>query len=265
MKNYLLIALLLLSVVAFAQEEASADEAAALEKAIQNPIASLISLPFQNNTDFGIGDDDRTKNVLNIQPVVPLSIGDNTKLIVRTIIPIVNQPIANDKSQFGLGDISLSLFFTPAKPGKFIWGVGPALGFPTGMDEVLGSQKWTAGPSVIGLIQPKGWTMGALIQNTWSYAGHSDRADVNFFYSQVFVTKNLPKSWYVNTAPIITANWDASSGQQWTLPLGAGFGKLFKIGKMPLNGQVGYYNYVVAPDNGPEWQLRVQLNLLFPQ
>ena len=265
MKKQLSILMILFTMVCFAQEENTTSEAQDLEKAIQNPIASLISLPFQNNTDFGIGPDNRTKNVLNIQPVVPLSLGENTKLIVRTIIPIVNQPIANDKSQFGLGDIALSLFFTPAKPGKLIWGAGPALGFPTAMDEVLGSQKWSAGPSVIGLIQPEGWTMGMLLQNTWSYAGASDRADVNFFYSQVFVTKNLPKGWYINTAPIITANWEATSGQEWTVPLGLGAGKLFKIGKMPLNGQVGYYNYVVAPDNGPGWQLRVQLNLLFPQ
>jgi len=265
MKNYLSIAVLLFSVVCFSQEEPSTDEAAKLAKAIQNPIASLISVPLQNNTDFGIGPDNRTKNVLNIQPVVPLSLSENTKLIVRTIIPIVNQPISNDKSQFGLGDMSLSLFFTPAKPGKLIWGAGPALGIPTGMDEVLGSQKWSAGPSVIGLIQPEGWTMGMILQNTWSYAGHSDRSDVNFFYSQVFVTKNLPKGWYINTAPIITANWEAEdSSNQWTVPLGAGFGKLFKIGNMPINGQAGYYNYVVAPDNGPDWQLRVQLSLLFP-
>lgn len=270
MKKQLSILMILFTLVCFAQEEnTSADEAAALEKAIQNPIASLISLPFQNNTDFNIGPDNRTRNVLNIQPVVPLSVGENTKLIVRTIIPIINQPIVgvdgSEKSQFGLGDIALSLFFTPAKPGKLIWGVGPAFGFPTGMDEVLGTQKWSAGPALIGLIQPDGWTLGMTVQNTWSFAGVSDRADVNLFYTQVFIVKNLPNKWYVNTTPIITANWEAASGQEWTVPLGAGFGKLFKIGKMPLNGQLGYYNYVVAPDNGPGWQLRVQLNLLFPQ
>lgn len=276
MKIKITILTCLLSLISFAQEEntttqeeITTSETLDLEKAIQNPIASMISLPFQSNTDFNIGPDDRTRSVLNIQPVVPVSLGENTKLIVRTIIPVVlTQPtygVNGEDSQSGLGDIGMSLYFTPAKTGKIIWGVGPALGFPTATDEKLGTQKWSAGPSFIGLVQPKGWTMGFIVQNTWSYAGNSDRADVNLFYSQVFITKNLPNQWYVNTAPIITSNWEAPSGQQWTVPLGAGVGRLFFIGKMPFNGQVGYYNHVVAPDNGPEWQLRVQLNLLFPQ
>jgi hypothetical protein len=259
------IVLLLIPSAIRAQEEAQETK---LADAIQNPIAALISVPFQNNTDFGIGPENKTKNTLNIQPVVPVGISSGTNMIVRTIIPLVSQPYGSEdgsKSKFGLGDIALSVFFTPAKPGKLIWGVGPALGLPTATDEVLGTQKWSAGPSIIALVQPKGWTIGGLAQNTWSYAGKSSRSDVNFFYSQIFIVKNLPKGWYVNTAPIITANWNAPSGDQWLVPLGAGFGKLFKIGKRPINAQAGYYNYVVSPDGGPDWQLRLQFNLLYPK
>jgi hypothetical protein len=250
-----------------AQEEGNQQN---LENAIQNPIAALITLPFQNNTDFGIGPDNKAKNTLNIQPVVPIGISRKTNMIVRTIIPLVSAPVYSETDmettrKFGLGDIALSIFFTPAKPGKLIWGIGPAFGLPTATNEVLGSGKWSVGPSIIALVQPKGWTIGGLVQNTWSYAGNDDRSDVNFFYSQIFVTKNLPKGWYVNTAPIITANWNAPSGSQWLVPLGAGFGKLFKIGKRPINAQAGYYNYVVSPEGGPDWQLRLQLNLLFPK
>jgi hypothetical protein len=262
--NLLLVTLLVSSGYVLAQEATPAS-AADLEKKIQNPIASLISVPLQNNTDFGIGSWNGTRNTLNIQPVIPFSLGENLNLISRTIIPIVSQPTGPGESESGLGDISLSLFLTPSKPGKVIYGGGLALGLPTATGDFLGSGKWSAGPSVIVLYQPTGWTVGTLIQNTWSYAGDESRGDVNFFYSQVFIVKNLPKKWYVNSAPIITANWEAESGNQWTLPLGAGVGKLFRVGKLPINAQTGYYFNVVKPDGGANTQLRVQATLLFPK
>ncbi len=259
MKNYILITLILfLTSGIYAQDED-------LEKKIQNPIASLISVPFQNNVEFKTGPFERNRNVLNIQPVVPFTLSNKLNLITRTIIPIVYQPIGENDSEFGLGDINLSLFLAPSKPSKLIYGGGIALGIPTATNAVLGTAKWTAGPSFVALIQPKGWTIGLLAQNTWSYAGDDTRGDVNFFFSQIFVTKNLPKGWYVNSAPVITSNWEAASGQQWTLPLGAGFGKLFRLGKLPINAQTGYYYNIVSPDNGPESQFRFQLVFLFPK
>jgi len=249
-----------------AQEEQQAqEEKVDIEKAAQNPIASMYVLPFQNNTQFGVGDENRTQNVTNIQPVIPIGLSKKVNLIVRTIIPLINQPLAEDDSKFGLGDIALSLFFTPRKPGKLIWGVGPAIGLATATDPVLGTGKWSAGPSVIMLIQPGKWTFGFVAQNTWSFAGQSDRADVNAFYTNIFIVRQIAKGWYVNTSPIITANWNAESGQEWLVPIGAGVGKIFRIGKLPMNAQVGYYNYVVKPDNGPDWQLRAQLNFMFPK
>ena len=254
---------------AFAQEttkpEDEASKKEAIEKAAQNPIASMYVLPFQNNTQFGIGEFSRTQNVTNIQPVIPVGIGENTNLIIRTIIPLTNQPIAENDSKFGLGDVALSLFFTPKKPGKLIWGVGPAIGLATATDPVLGTGKWTAGPAIILLAQPKGWTLGFTAQNTWSFAGKSDRADVSAFYLNAFVVKNLQKGWYVNSAPIITANWNAADGQEWLVPVGVGAGRVFRMGKLPVNAQAGYYNYVVSPDNGPKWQLRAQFNFMFPK
>ena len=265
-RNLLIIAFLISSGFAIGQEKEQEPAAGGdLQSKIQNPIASLISIPFQNNTDFGIGEDDRTRNTLNIQPVIPLSLNENLNLITRTIIPIISQPTFPGESEFGLGDVSLSLFLTPAKPGKLIYGGDLALGLPTATDQYLGAEKWTAGPSVVLLVQPKGWTVGTLIQNSWSYAGADDRGDVNFFYSQVFVTKNLQKGWYVNSAPIITANWEAPSGEQWTIPLGAGIGKLIRLGKLPINAQAGYYVNVEKPTGGPDSQLRVQATLLFPK
>lgn len=264
--KYLIIVLVLFFVTGsnFAQDAQDSGEDDLASK-IQNPIASLISVPFQNNADFNTGAFDRTRNTLNIQPVIPFSLGENMNLITRTIIPIISQPLGENDSEFGLGDINLSLFLTSAKPSKVIFGGGIALGIPTASNFVLGSEKWSAGPSVVALIQPKGWTIGALAQNTWSYAGAEERGDVNFFFSQVFVTKNLEKGWYINSAPVITANWKASSGNQWTVPLGAGFGKLFRLGKLPINAQTGYYFNAVKPDGGPNSQFRFQVVLLFPK
>jgi hypothetical protein len=267
MKNLqLFIAFFLITSFTFGQEKEDSPAAGGdLAAKIQNPIANLISVPFQNNTDFGIGPDDRVRNTLNIQPVIPFSLGESLNLITRTIIPILSQPTFPGESEFGLGDISLSLFLTPSKPGKIIYGGGVALGLPTATDQALGSEKWTAGPSIVVLYQPKGWTVGTLIQNSWSYAGSDSRGDVNFFYSQIFITKNLPKGWYVNTAPIITANWEAPSSEQWTVPLGAGVGKLFRLGKLPINAQAGYYFNVEKPTGAADSQLRVQATLLFPK
>ncbi len=241
------------------------EKQAAIEKAAQNPIASMYVLPIQNNTQFGVGSFNRTQNVTNVQPVIPISLGKKVNLIVRTIIPLINQPIGENDSKFGLGDIALSLFFTAQKPGKVIWGVGPAMGLATATDPVLGTEKWSAGPSIILLIQPGKWTLGLVAQNTWSFAGNDDRTDVNQFFTNPFIVRQIAKGWYVNSAPIITANWNATSGQQWLVPLGVGFGKVFRIGKLPVNVQAGYYNYVVKPDNGPDWQLRAQINFMFPK
>jgi hypothetical protein len=234
-----------------------------LAKKVQNPIASLISVPFQDNINFGYGPDNEVQNVLNIQPVIPFSLSSDWNLITRTIIPVIYTPWPEDK--FGLGDVNLSLFFSPAKPSKFIWGVGPVLGFPTATDKLLGPRKWTAGPTAVGLYMTGPWVVGALANNQWSYAG-SGSEDVNLTLIQPFINYNLPKGWYLSASPIMTANWKADKdGDVWTVPLGAGVGKIFKIGKQPMNAQMGAYYNVAKPEIGPDWTLRLQLQFLFPK
>jgi hypothetical protein len=257
----LLFTYLLLSVFASAQETDKKE----LEKAIQNPIAKIVTLPFQNNADFGYGSYGRLRNTLNIMPVLPFSLGKKVSLITRTIIPVITQPVGESDTKTGLGDITLSTYFSPSKPGKLIWGVGPVFGLPTATDDVLGSKKWSAGPAIIMLVQPEGWTLGLIAQNTWSFAGDKERPDVNFFYSQVFLVKNLPNGWYINSAPIITSNWKAASGSQWTVPVGFGAGNLHFFGKLPVNFQGGYYYYVVKPEGGPMWQLRAMVIFVLPK
>jgi hypothetical protein len=227
-----------------------------------NPIADLMSFPFQNNTDFGLGPFDRSTNVLNIQPVIPVKGG---KWITRTIFPFAWVPDISAESGLatsGLSDVSFTAFYTPGGSST-MWGVGPILEFPTGGSK-RGSEKWSAGVSGVVLAQPGNWTLGLLANNIWSYAGADDRDDVNKGLLQYFAVYQLGGGWYLNSAPIITVDWQAESGQRWKVPFGAGAGKVMFVGKLPVNMQAGAYTYVEKPDVGPDWQLRVQVQVLLP-
>jgi hypothetical protein len=175
-----------------------------LAKKLQNPVSDLVSVPFQNNFNFGVGPDDDMQFVLNIQPVIPQHITGEWNWIHRPIIPVIDQPAPVDA--FGLGDIQYQGFLSPAKPGKLIWGVGPVFQFPSATDDQLGTEKWCAGPGVVGLRMDGPWVYGALANNIWSFAGDDARADVNQMLIQPFVNYNLGRGLAVGTAPIITAN-----------------------------------------------------------
>ena len=264
---YYFVVCLLLSSMILLSQPVSAEEKADLAKAAQNPVADMISLPFQNNTNFGIGPDDDVQNVLNIQPVIPINLNTNWNLITRTIAPLIYQPqtVPEISSEFGLGDINETVFLSPAKPGEVIWGIGPIVSMPTATSDVLGTGKWSAGASVVALTMPGRWVIGGLVSNLWSFAGDSDRADVNQFLFQYFINYNMPEGWYLTSSPTITANWEAESGEQWTVPLGGGLGKIFKIGNQPMNAQMQAFYNVETPNEGPDWSLRFQLQFLFPK
>jgi hypothetical protein len=238
-----------------------------LAKAAQNPVASLISLPFQNNTNFNFGPEEKTQNILNIQPVWPFSLTKDWNLITRTIVPVISQPelFPGDDRENGLGDTTFTAFLSPAEPGKWIWGAGPVFLLPTATDDKLGNEKWGAGPSAVALTIRGPWLYGTLVNHIWSFAGDDDRADVDQTLIQPFVNYNLPEGWYLVSSPIITANWEADTVDTWTVPLGGGVGKIFRIGRQPMNAQIqGFYN-VEKPDFGAYWSLRLQLQFLFPK
>lgn len=248
--------------------EPGASDETELAKKTQNPVADLISIPFQNNMNFGLDPNHRMQNVLNIQPVIPLNLTDEWNLITRTILPVIKQPDLRTTSDdtWGIGDMNISLFFSPAKNEGFVWGLGPILQFPTGTDEVLSSRKWAAGPAGVGLMIKGPWVVGILANNTWSYAGNNDRKDQSLFLSQYFVNYNLPHGWYLTSSPIITANWKAEGkGNKWTVPVGGGFGKVFRVGGVPFNGNVAAFSNVVRPDGAADWTLRLQLALILPK
>jgi hypothetical protein len=234
-----------------------------LAQAAANPLADLISFPFQNNMDFGLGQYNRTRNVLNIQPVIPLAGG---RIITRTIFPIVSIPdIGAESGTFssGLADTQFTAFYVPPATGNLTWGPGVVVEIPTG-GEKRGSQKWSIGPSIVALAQPGDWTFGILANNVWSVMGKSERDSVSKGLINLFIVRQLGNGLYVNSAPIITVNWKAPSGQKWIVPLGAGIGKLFRLGKLPVNAQVGAYYNIVKPDIGPDWQVRLQVQFILP-
>ena len=245
---------------------ASAQDETELAKEAQNPVSDLISLPLQNNFNFGAGSKDKMIYLLNIQPVIPFHLSENWTLITRTIMPIINQPslFPGVSSASGLGDINPTLFLASAKPGSVIWGAGPTFTLPTASDRLLGSGKWSMGPAGVVLTIQGPWVFGALLNNQWSVGGWGDK-NVNAGLLQPFINYNFPGGWYLSSAPIITANWKADSGERWTVPLGGGGGKLFKVGKLPVNVLLQAYGNVERPRYAPDWSLRFQLQFLFPK
>ena len=237
-----------------------------LARASQNPIADMISVPFQNNTNFDAGPFNRTQDILNIQPVIPMHLNSDWNLISRTIVPLMSQPSPIfDSSTEGIGDITQSLFLSPTHPGPLIWGVGPVFTIPSASDPILGTGKVLLGPTAVLLVTPGHWVIGVLVNNQWSVAGDPNRASVNAFLAQPFMNYNMAGGWFLTTSPIITANWNAASGQQWTVPVGGGFGRVFKIDGQAYNASIQAYYNAVRPINTSDWNLRLSLALLFPK
>lgn len=259
---YLLAIVMLFSTVAnYGQESQESDEAA-LAKATQNPLAAMYSLPFQNNTTFGVGPHSRVQNVLNIQPVLPFSLGEKVNLINRIILPIITQPSSTeDMSSTGLGDISWTAWLSPSKSGKITWGLGAALQLPTSSSRNYGSGEFGIGPSFVALTTINQWVAGIVTNNVWTFGDISE----NKFLFQYFINYNLPQAWYLASGPIITANWKVDSDQRWIVPFGAGVGKVFKIGKLPVNLNAHMYYNAVKPEGVGNWQSRIQLQFLFPK
>jgi hypothetical protein len=269
----LFLAIVVFSTTAWPQEEKGGGD---LRSAVQNPISSLVSLPFKFNFDYGAKNGDGT--ILNIQPVVPVTVGD-WNLVNRAIIPLAhvdgaihgannpNPELGKDAkdSASGLGDINYSLYFSPVKYDKVIWGVGPSINLPTATDDQLGSGKWSAGITGVALTVPSWGSVGILGRQLWSFAGDSDRSHVNQTLIEPFVNYNLDNGWFLIADLILTANWQADSKNVWTVPVGGGVGRVFKVGDQAINSRLEAYYNVVTPDGAPDWTVSFTWQFLFPK
>jgi len=248
---------------AWAQEKSAAD----LAQQLSNPVASLISVPFQFNYDARIGPArDGERYYLNFQPVIPIPLDKDWNLISRTIVPITRQfdifPGAGD--QFGLGDVLQSFFLSPKAigPGGIIWGVGPALLLRTDTDPLLGTEKWGAGPTAVVLTQQGGWTIGILANHIWSYAGDSDRADVNSTFLQPFIAYTTKDAWTYTLNSESTYDWVAD---QWSVPIHFQVTKLLKVGDQPVSLGAGVRYWAETPTTGAhDFGARAVVTFLFP-
>ncbi|MBW2243302.1 MAG: neuromedin U [Deltaproteobacteria bacterium] len=254
-----------------------------LAKRSQNPVANMISVPFENSLHFDVGPTDKLANVLTIKPVIPVSLG-KFNLINRFIAPVIwlegqdrvtagrggedfgfGEVFPGTSSEFGLGNLTYQGFFSPAEPGPVIWGVGPTLVLPTNTDDKLGSDTWSAGISTLVLAMPGKWVVGALVQNTWSFAKHGDAPDQNSFLVQPIMNYNMSNGWYLSSTPVITANWEADSGDKWTVPVGGGVGRLLRMGNQPIDLRLAAFYNVERPALGPRWTAQFTVKLLFPK
>jgi hypothetical protein len=247
-------------IVASAQESADT-----LAKQLSNPVASLISVPLQYNVDFEIGPENGTRHTLNVQPVIPYSLNEDVNLITRVIMPVIYQDdvFGDSGSQFGLGDTTPSLFFSPKEEvNGWIVAAGPVFLLPTATDELLGSEKWGAGPTTLALKQTAGgWTYGALVNHIWSFAGEDDRSDISNTFIQPFLARQFPG------ARTATLNLESSYdwiGEQWNVPVNLVYSKVGKWGRQMVSWAGGVRYYVEAPDGGAEWGIRLVVTLLFP-
>jgi hypothetical protein len=234
-----------------------------LAKQTQNPVASLISVPLQGNWDFGIGDRDAVGTLLNFQPVMPFGVTPSTNVIFRVIMPLTSQPGFDDTRINGLGDIVATAFFSPARTGRIIWGVGPVVLLPAATNPSLGSEKFGLGPSVVALTQPGPWTIGILFNQIWSVSGANDRADVNTTYLQPFANYNLGSGLSVGVSMEASGNWEAE--QAWTVPLLFNVSKVTMLGKRPVNFSVAAGPTIASPDTGADWRFRLSATFLFPR
>ena len=247
---------------------AQADKASELAQELTNPLANLVTIPVQMNLDQNIGvDDEGSRFFTNIQPVIPVDVNEDWSLITRTIIPVIYQDdiFPGQGSQFGLGDISTQLFFSPKRPtsGGVIWGAGPIFLLPTATDSLLGSKKWGAGPAGIVLTMRGPWTMGALANHVWSFAGDKERIDISNSFLQPFAAYTWPSAWTVSLQSESTYNWKI---EKWSVPVNAAAAKLVRFGKIPVSLQAGLGYWVEAPEAGPEgYRFRLQANFVLPR
>lgn len=237
-----------------------------LARQLSNPVASLVSVPFQFNWEHGVGPDDQTRFLLNVQPVMPFTIAPKINMIVRAIVPLLSQPplVVGGAPAFGVSDITTSFFFTPASPGRFIWAVGPVFTLPSTTEPTIGSEKWSIGSTALVLKQQGPLTYGVLWNQLWSYGGNENRPDVNQMFFQPFFAYTTKTAVTYTLQSESSANWDAD--ETWTVPINFTVAKLASFGTFPASYTIGLGVFPTSQAaGGADWKFRAALTLLLPR
>jgi len=247
----------------------AAQDAQSLVREAKNPLANLINIQLINDALLNVGPDNKTQDTLTIQPVIPFGLNDNWSVITRTVLPLISQPslAPGESSTNGVGDTQFAAFLSPARSGRLVWGVGPVIQIPSATKDSLGQGKWGAGPAAAAQWSGDTWTFGALVNNVWSFAGSGSRPAVSEMQLEPeinYTFKDNPNR-YLSFSPTITANWEASGSERWTVPVSLGLGQLVKVGRQSVNLQATAYYNVVSPPGAGNWTLEVLVQFLFPQ
>ena len=256
-----------------AEEQSSLATAdlAEIDRKLNNPLTSIWSLTFQNNTSANTGDlveDTETSNNLFFQPFMPFEIGaeKQTMLTLRPVFPLVTQPeidFATGESsshKTGYGDTQLLTLMGPNSGDGFVWGAGATLIFPTASDDILGQGKYQAGPAVMAFNMGKPWVYGVIAQHWQSYAGDDDRSDTSRTDVQYVIRRSLPGAMSLGMGPTVTYDWKADSDNALTFPVGLGITKTTRWGKTPVKLRAELHYSLIKPDDyGAEWNFRLQI------
>ena len=237
-----------------------------------NPAAYLHSVALKSTIDFGAPNG--SAYFLNILPIIPMKVG-NWDVVNRISIPIIDVPGlragspeipvgAPGDGAFGLGDINYTAYISPSSDETVDWGIGPSISFPTATDDQLGTGKWSAGPAVAGFFIRKPWVSALQVRQLWSFAGDSDRVDVDQLVVQPTILYGLGNNWALVSDMIITSNWQADAENRWTVPLGGGLSRFLYIGNQPMIVRLDAYYYVEKPVSAPDWSINLLFRLLFP-
>jgi len=250
-------------------DRSTGNDATEIAKKLQNPVGDLISVPFTNYTNFNVGPNKGTQDILQIQPVIPIHVNPEWNVITRTVASLVWSPSfqpAASAPPFGIAPTSFTAFLSPANPvDGWVWGAGPVTQLPTISNKTLGSNVWGLGPSFVIVKLAGPIVAGILVNNVFSLGGTTGRGGTHYntFLFEPFFNYNFGGGWFVGTVPIMTANWDAG-GEKWTLPVGVQAGRVIKVaGKLPVKLEVGAYYNALRPSGAGTWQLLTELALVF--
>ena len=266
--------LAMIAAPAWGQEETSRPTAKELLSIrAPNPAAYLHSVAIFNTLDFGAPNG--SAYFLNIIPIIPTRVG-NWDVVNRTTIPIIDVPGfwtgspqipvgTPGDGAFGLGDINYTAYVSPSKEETVDWGIGPSITFPTATDDQLGSSKWSAGPAAAYFTIRKPWVFALQARQLWSFAGDSDRFDVDQLVVRPTVLYGLGNNWALVTDLVIVANWEANADNRWTVPLGGGISRFITVGDQPMMVRLDAYYNVERPAFAPDWSINLLFRFFFPR